>query len=88
MFSKLRFATHVDKIGWKRVCTGNGLPRKARYSEEFGTFRIFPVEYYHLVTPFNQRFDSLWEQITVADGHEGMVVYTKEKYQGEKKVHC
>ena len=47
--------------------------------KEFDGFRIFAVEYYVLTTPFSQRLDTLWEQITVTDGHEGMVVYANKK---------
>ena len=80
LFSKLRFATHdLIKLDGKEFAPEMDYREKHDILKEFGTFRIFPVEYYHLVTPFNQRFDSLWEQITVADGHEGMVVYTKDK---------
>ena len=80
LFSKLRFATHdLIKLDGKEFAPEMDYREKHDILKEFGTFRIFPVEYYHLVTPHNQRFDSLWEQITVADGHEGMVVYTKDK---------
>ena len=80
MFSKLRFASHdLIKIDGKEFAPEMNYPEKHNLLKEFNTFRIFAVEYHHLVMPFNQRFDSLWEQITVADGHEGMVVYTKDR---------
>ena len=80
MFSKLRFASHdLIKLDGKEFAPEMDYREKNKLLKEFNTFRIFAVEYHHLVMPFNQRFDSLWEQITVADGHEGMVVYTKDR---------
>jgi len=80
MFSKLRFASHdLIKLDGKEFAPEMDYREKNHLLKEFDTFRVFAIEYHHLVMPFNQRFDSLWEQITVTDGHEGLVVYTKDR---------
>jgi len=76
LFNNLRFTlTDLIKIDGKQWNIDDPYDAKHDLLKQFTSFRIDLTPYFRLEQPFIERFDALWTQVTVTDGHEGFVVY-------------
>lgn len=76
LFNNLRFTlTDLIKIDGKQWGIDDSYEAKHDLLKQFTSFRIDLTPYFRLQSPFTERFDALWSQVTVTDGHEGFVVY-------------
>ena len=78
LFNNLRFTlTDIIKIDGKQWNIDDPFDAKHDLLKQFTSFRIDLIPYFQLEQPLIERFDALWSQVTVTDGHEGFVVYAE-----------
>ena len=76
LFNNLRFTlTDLIKIDGKQWGIDDDYEAKHDLLKQFTSFRLDLTPYFKLQQPLMERFDALWTQVTVTDGHEGFVVY-------------